>query len=864
MQETGRFATNMHNATALGLSRFRRNEGNMITMNSLDLNGTWKMRWSDGQRGKFEHADGSEVDTRPYIDAVVPGEIHLDLQRAGLIPDPNVGTGSLAARWVEESFWSYRREFDAPADALTARAWLSFAGLDLVAVIRLNGETIGSHNNSFTPSRIDVSGKLRKGRNVLTVHIEGGLFSVSDKQGEGFYHSPDQKLHKRHWLRKPQSEFSWDWAPRLVNVGITGAVALEWTDAPVRVESFVPLATLSDDLATGSLRARLFVEGLDGVATHGKLNVSVPELGLTAIADVSLLQGLHPVEVTLPVTNPELWWPVGQGDPKLYEVRAELTIKGQMISALSARVGFRNVRINQDIHPDQGRYFIIEVNGRPIFAKGANFVPADLIVPAIDRTRYEVLVDLALEANFNILRVWGGGLYEHDAFYRICDEKGVLVWQEFVYACGRYPMQDAEFYSNAKAEAVYQVRRLAEHASLIIWCGNNEMEWGAWEWGYDEKGEILPDYAFFHLTLPRILAEDDPTRYYQPSSPYSLDMNWPNANETGDQHPWSVGITGYDWHDYRKMTCRFPNEGGTLGSNSLPTTLACLPEGQRYVGSFAWQHHDNTIAELYLPGIMWDQVNHFIGKDVNAMTIEEFVYWAGLLQGEALREYADNFRRRMFDSASAIFWMYNDCWPTTRSWTIVDYYLRRTPAFCPVKRSFAPVSVVVVEDGDEIVAYGVNDHASKIKGELRYGVLALAGGYPIDRRVSVRLAGNASTELARFSTSEWLAIDGERVWSVAFAELLETGAATSLIARNRYFPHPFKAMTWPAANVSVRLEHGKAVFNSDAFAWGVCLDLDGERSLADNFFDVWPGVEYTIPWHFDIPPVVLHTGNLSQ
>jgi beta-mannosidase len=782
--------------------------------------------------------------------------------RAGLIGDPRNGLNHLSARWVEEQFWSYRKDFDAPGEIAGQRVWVNFECLYLGAEIVLNGEVVGTHNNAFRPCRIDVTGKVKPGANRLVVHLESGLYGVADKPLAGFENSPDQRLHKRHWLRAPQCQFAWDWSPRLLNVGISGPVTLEYTADPVRVDRLVPIATLDPSLTNGALLARLFVEGLTDVDTAATLNATLtpPNGGapLSVTSNVTVKPGMNPVEASITIDNPELWWPVGHGAQPLHDVSVTLTVNGTQIAERTARVGFRHVLVNQDPHPNGGRYFVVEVNGRKIFLKGGNFVPADIIFADIDRARYETLTDRALEANFNLLRVWGGGLYESDDFYELCDAKGILVWQEFIYACGRFPMQDETFFHNARLEAVHQVRRLASHPSLIIWCGNNEMEWGAWQWGYGERGQIMPDYAFFHLTLPRILADEDGSRYYQPSSPFSPDVKQPNASEQGDQHPWDAGIGSHDWWIYRGLKCRFPNEGGCLGPNSLPTTLECLPEGQREIGSFAWRQHDNSIAELKLPGVSADMGLHFAGVDFNTMTVEEFVYWGGLLQGEALREYIDNFRRREFDSAAAIFWMYNDTWPTTRSWTIVDYALRRTPAFCPVKRAFQPVSVVVVEEVDEIVVYGINDTQAAVTASLRYGVLSLTGERTVDLRKDVTLGANASTPLARFPLASWTATDPLRDGSVAFASL-ESGGA--LIARNRLFATLFRSMRWPEATVRVTVADGIATFTADVFAWGVCVDVDGETALADNFFDVWPGEAYSIPWPSQAPPKIVGCGN---
>lgn len=824
-------------------------------LKQLDLNGTWRARWTDGQRGRAEFANREEADEVRYIDARVPGEIHLDLWKQGLIKDPYIETNCLAARWVEECIWSYRRFFSVPREALKGRSWLHFEGLDLVAAIVLNGQEIGRHSNYFHPCRIEVTGKLKPGRNLLTVHLDSGLFYASEKPAEGWGMTDDAKLHKRNWLRKPQCQFSWDWAARFINVGITKPVRLEWTTDPVRIDMFIPVADLSADLQTATLRGRLFVEGLMGRSCRGKLTLEIPEAGQKTILDVDLKPGLNPVEASVDVAEPELWWPVGHGKQKLYTVRASLSVGGRKIGERTARVGFRHVRVNQDRHPEKGRYFTIEINGRKIFVKGGNFVPVDMIFPRADRKRYDDITDLALEANFNMLRVWGGGLYESGDFYDLCDKKGILVWQEFAFACAKYPVQDEIFYNSVKDEVRFNIRRLAPHPSLVAWCGNNEMELGNWSWKFD-RGVVYPDYALFHLTIPRLLAEEDPGRYYQPSSPYSPDGLFPNADEAGDQHPWSVGFRNTDFRDYRKMICRFPDEGGMLGPTSLPTMLACLPKDQRHVQSFAWQIHDNSmenIEELSFPDRM---ITQWLGKDIRKMTIEEFTYWGGLLQGEALREYCENFRRRMFDSSSAIFWMYNDCWPATRSWTIVDYYLRRTPSFTAVRRAMRPLHVIVAEEKNDIIVFGVNETAQVWNGEVRYGIFNLAGGRPLDRRLPVTLPPNASTPIASFKKREWKNTSA----SAAFAMLVK---GDTVAARNRLILPFFKDLKWAAPHLKVRVEKGKAVFTSDTFVWGVCLDLNGQKPMSDNFFDVYPGIPHAITWRGSRKPEVLFVGNIT-
>lgn len=819
----------------------------------IDLNGTWKVRWYDNQRGD-RHTRLFEPDAvldRAW-DAQVPGEIHEDLIRLGLIKEPTLGLECLSARWVEEMFWHYRRSFQSSSLLVGERAWLVFEGLALAAVIYLNGKEVGRHANYFYPCRLDVTDHLIDGENILVVTVESGLVHAADKQTKGLEHVPDAAPQKRPWLRIVQSSHGWDWSPRLLNVGIHGNVYLERTSA-LRIETLVVLAKLDSQLERGSVTARLIVEGF--IETKVTLTVSLPEKDLTQTIEFVVKPGTNRLEAVIDVERPELWWPIGHGAQPLYTVNAKLSWDGNEWVD-SRRIGFRHVRINQEPHPEQGHYFIVEINGKPIFCKGGNFVPADIIFNRINRERYVTLIDRAVESNCNFLRIWGGGLYESDEFYDLCNERGILVWQEFIFACNRYPGYDEAFYNDVRKEAIHHIRRLAHHPSLIIWCGNNEMEWGGLEWGW-EKGIVAPDYVLFHRLLPSLLREEDGTRYYQPSSPFSPDGAPPNADESGDQHPWNIGFADNDFRKYREMICRFPNEGGILGPNALQTVMACLPPGMDQPGSFAWELHDNSVSFWGGSKPYPDEMLEFwLGKSIDTMSVEDYVYWGGLLQGIGLSEYVKNFRRRMFDSSAAIFWMYNDTWPTTRSWTIVDYYLRRTPAFWPVKRAYAPVAVVVTRESDFVRIYGINE-GPEISMELRCGLFALDGGYPLNLTSVVNLPENASTIIAEFDAAQWDSLG--TTTHVAYA-LLKQGDIE--VARDTLFLPLFKEMKWPESQLRIRQIEGKAIFESDTFAWRVCLDLEGDTALPDNFFDVYPGIPTTLDWPANLAtPKVIRIGN---
>jgi beta-mannosidase len=292
-----------------------------------------------------------------------------------------------------------------------------------------------------------------------------------------------------------------------------------------------------------------------------------------------------------------------------------------------------------------------------------------------------------------------------------------------------------------------------------------------------------------------------------------------------------------------------------LGPTSLPTIRECLKGSDETILNFAWQAHDNSCITWTEPSVFDDWVAHLAGKHPREMSLEEFTYWAGLLQGEALREYVENFRRRMFDSGAAVFWMFNDCWPATRSWTTVDYDLRRTPGFHPVRRAMAPVHVVVAQEDERVTVFGVNDTPAPVEADLRFGVFELTGGTPIDRQERTVLPANASTRLASFALEQWR----DPSASAAFAILRREDGG--LVARNRLFLPDFREVRFPRAQVRVELREGQANFRSDAFAWGVCLDLAGEAPLADNFFDVYPGIPHVLPWPHAHPPRPIRHGS---
>jgi beta-mannosidase len=820
---------------------------------SMSLNGVWGLTYAEGDPLVHpRHFAAEKFTGRKLLEAAVPAPIHQVLLDQGIIDDPNLGMNSLKCRWVEEQVWIYRHTFTpsfaVPDVSGTGRAWLCFDKLELHATVWLNGQEVGTHANAHRPARFDVTDALKEGENLLVVQLTAGMHEMADKPGADYHCGLIDLLTKRPWQRRPQYQSGWDWNARLTNIGILDDVRLEYSTGP-RLDQVAVFAMASEDLSSATVHARARVEGLGEGSTEATLGAEIVETGQKSTMTAQVVPGGQQFELTLPIDKPELWWPVGHGEQKRYTVRVYLR-SGDDTQSVERRTGVRRVEIDQSPHPVEGRYFILKVNNRPIFCKGGNWVPPDLLYGGVPDERYRALVDHAVQANFNMLRIWGGGEFAPRAFAEACDEAGVLVWHDYLFACSKYPGDEPAFAKEVREEVTWATRELAHHPSLVVWCGNNEIEWGDWAWGYDDVGRTHPHYALFHHDIPMISHRENPSTAYWLSSPHSPDFQHPNDATVGDQHPWHVTLLNpgaTDFWKYRDCVDRFANEGGVFGASTPATLRQFLPAEEQHVNSLSWDHHDNSFAIVdSIPGELghaYATVEHWIGRNPLEMSLDDYAFCSVLTQAEGLSEYILNYRRRMYSSAAAVFWMYNDSWPVTNGWTIIDYYLRRKLSFHPVRRAFDPVTVVVAAEGDDVVVFGVNETLEAVSGELRYGFFTLKGEIPIDERSEVKLAPNASTELARLPRKQWESLDPRQ--SGAFAVLSQEDR---LIAQNRLFIERFKDLQFAEPQIEVVCKDGLAIFQSNVFVWAVCLDPDGESGVADDCFDLLPGVAYSIPW----------------
>ena len=801
-------------------------------MKYISLDGIWRLYGSSGERGAMGEWPSEPKFIKP-MEAVVPGTVQEAFE--GLTGDLTKGHNIYNARFIEEQKWLFVRSFTLSQDDIdNQRIRIVFSRLDLFAVIYINGQKIGTHNNFYTPCKLDITPFVKEGENKVAIVIESGMFWASEKPVSDTFGGSTEvmKMTRRIWQRKPQSAFEWDWSPRLSNVGVYSC-GIEITNG-VFAENPSVFATINEE-GDGEIEIRQFITAYEeGVPYH--VQVEIPETGdCTAQAGTSHT-GENTIIIKMKIEKPEKWYVRGHGPQRRYDINISVFSKGLQISSITKKVGFRTVVIDQSKHPEKGRYFILTVNGEKVFAKGGNLIPSDIIFTRLNKEVYETLLDRAEEANLNAMRVWGGGMYEQEEFYNLCDERGFIVWQDFVNACANYPGNDKEFYNNYLEEIKYNIRRLSVHPSLMIYAGNNEIDWqmqAVCSWGYQK----YPDAQLYYWLLPKTLLAEGETRYYQPSSPWSEDSTDANSPIIGDQHPWSIGFADRDYWKYRTFEDRFPNEGGILGPTSLPCIEQCLSEGMKELHSYDWAVHDNSIADRTSssPDLLLEEK---LGMTTAGMSVEDYVYYGGFLQGEGLSEYILNYRSRMYSSASAIFWMYNDCWPAVRSWTIVDYLKNRTPSFHPVRRSCEPVCVNITKDQNtnNLTYLGINELNRKVKARLEYGVMTPEGQYQSFHE-NVTLEPNTVTKLAE--------IQGFDETGVPYAILTTEDGKES---RRRYIDRPYHQLNLPKPEIEVvDNKDGTMTYKSTGLVLGVCVDLDGaDGGPSDNFFDLYPGKPYTI------------------
>ena len=872
----------------------------------MKLHNNWKVQGFEvGERRPLELA-AADLDDRFWINTSVPADIHSIYIQRKLIPDPYFGHQDQASRFIERKEWWYRKSFQhdpvqSAQQSKTSTALkheLIFEGLDTFATIYFNGLEIGKAENMHRTYRFDVTRLLKNGKNVIAIRFDPLHLHYENKMLFDW----SSYTKERPWIRKAAMNWGWDWGPRLVTVGIWKEVRLEQKHritiehlhvqtnqiqdqhAEIRVNVELTKArsysqyqcrTMLYD-AEGSIVAQHTVELEHSSSADAKRTVNVAHSMITqqtvnsnnsannqhtaSTNDTAVTQQTASVKgnvctVQLTVAQPQLWWTHDLGKPYLYTLHVELidSANDVCVAKKSQRVGIRTIKLQ--LENEQGQpHFQFVLNGVKLFAKGANWIPADHMIATISDQRYIEHIKLAVASNMNMLRVWAGGIYEKDIFYEQCDEQGLLVWQDFAFANTLFPDFNQPFEHNVKAEIIDNVKRLRSYTSLALWCGNNEIDW-LYDMKSSEGSITSPFYgeAIYHEWIPELLEELDPDRPYWPSSPFG--GNDANDPDVGDRHNWQVwhgsvyprrsgdiplldySVEGVSFKHYKQDFTLFSSEFGMHASANRFTLQSYIPEGEFYWNSdeMAYRNKDTN----HLKGILLME-----GYTGIPQSIEQYMNFSMLTQAEGLKYGIEHYRRHMHRTSGALIWQFNDSWPGT-SWSLVDYLLLPKASYYYARRFFAPVLLTMEHEPHEPMKfYVVNDTLERYSGKVTVTLASFTGEQIASESYDVVVEPGCCTTIGMIEEALYLT-----TWKAS--DVVVVMSSNDLpVSNNYYYLRDHKELALPSAELEWSIDHEQqsvTVKANHALARMVKLEIMNQAvSFEDNYFDLLAGEQRVI------------------
>jgi len=796
-----------------------------------------------------------QVATTEWMPATVPGTVHTDLMAAGKIEDPYYRLNERSVQWIDKVDWEYKTTFNVSGEELSRQNLrLVFEGLDTWAVVYVNDVQVLAADNMFVTWTVDVRKHLRQGQNELRIYFTSPVLKGVQKQAVFGFPLPasnDQsevggmgKNQVSIFTRKAGYHFGWDWGPRLVTSGIWRPVYLEsWNEARIKDIQFIQHSINSK---TAALTAELELETPVAGDYTLKLLVDGKQLTTTVIKSTA---GLGKHGISFNIQEPKLWWPNGLGEQPLYTITAELSASGKVIGVKSATIGLRTIKLVRK--PDakgSGESFFFEVNGRPVFAKGANYIPNDVFLTRVKPETYEFIVKSAADANMNMLRVWGGGVYESNLFYDLCDKYGIMVWQDFMFACSMYPGDD-DFLKSIRQEAEDNVKRLRNHACIALWCGNNEIEiawaqgredrgWG-WKQVYDpaQRDIIWKAYdTIFHHILPEVVAANTDKQPYWHSSP-SAGMGKLANDDTnsGDMHYWGVWHGQHPFSDFRKYKARFMSE---YGFQSFPEFNSV----KKYTLPSDWNIESEVMASHQRSGIGNLRIKQYMEQDYQIPEdFEQLLYVGQLLQADAIKMALKTHRSDMPYCMGSLYWQINDCWPVA-SWSGIDYYGKWKALHYSAKEACKNQIINVVIENGKLLIYGVSDLPQKTAAVIRLNLMDFTGFSLWSRPVKVSLPANSSAVVYSLDLKDL---------PLSYREK-EVVLTASLAIGNReidqefvYFAKP-KDLKLSDPGIKTRISPKGEELVIEITTKNLCKNLmlisdNTEVQFSDNFFDMQPG-----------------------
>lgn len=778
--------------------------------------------------------------------ATVPGNVFSDLLHHNMIKDPFVSTNELNVQWVSKKDWQYQTTFELDSKTLDkSNIELTFEGLDTYTYIYLNDTLIGSTNNAFRTWKYDIK-ELAKKQNTLKLH-----FFPTKKQEIAESYKIDYELPEspRVFTRKAQFQYGWDWGPIINTAGIWKPIKVtSWNNMKLD-DVYFKQEKLTDSLASLTVEYTISSdEAVEEATFEIKFDKTIHKIKAPA------KKGTHTYTTNLEIKNPKRWWTHNLGEPYLYEF--DITLKEGKDTKAQRKIkkGLRTIELitTKDA---KGKTFHFELNGVPVFMKGANYIPQHSMQNKVTDAHYKKLLNDVVDANMNMLRVWGGGIYENDIFYDLCDEKGILIWQDFMFACAMYP-GDQPFLENVQQEAIDQVTRLRNHASIALWCGNNENNEGWKRWGWQagkteaQKKEIWDNYlAIFDSILPKTVEKLNPEISYWESSP-SYGRGNPKYEFEGDAHDWWVWHDAYPFEHFEEKVPRFMSE---FGFQSFPSY-----EAIRYFSeqdSIDLNHDSYITHQKHARG--FQLIRKYMERDYKVPENgDDYVYVSQLLQAKGMTMGMEAQRRAMPYCMGSLYWQLNDCWPVV-SWSSIDFMGNWKALHYKAKKSFQDVLISSIVENDTIKTYIVSDKLEPLQGDFFLDFVDFNGKNIHNVQQQLTIAPNTSQLVAQTPLYHIKADVNDYMMKSTFASTqLSTSTSTSdsnsisTKASSLFYLAKPKDLQLPQQDVSTNItktDHGFTIeVSANTLQKDVFLHTKAKGHFSDNFFDVLPNETVTI------------------
>jgi len=792
-------------------------------MNKIDLGGKWKFR---------------RAGTDQWMNAKVPGCVHTDLMKNGLIPDPFLRDNEKNMQWISDIGWEYEKSFMI-SDTLFRSPHIELVskGLDTYANVYLNDSLIIVSDNMFRDWYADIRPLLKIGINHMRIQ-----FPSVTAENKARYSRLKHKLpgDEKVVCRKAAYQFGWDWGPTLITSGIWRPIYIRCWDHM----NVLGVQYIQKDLSDSIANLTAVFTFLSSVSDTAFIQLSVKDKML-ATKKVPVQSGVNVARIDFQIRNPKRWWPNGLGDSYLYPIQHKVYFTGKLAAEGIQKVGLRTIEIYED-QDTAGNSFFFLVNDIPVFMKGANYIPQDNFPSRVTDSSYKALITSVKAANMNMLRVWGGGIYENDIFYDLCDENGILVWQDLMFACALYP-DNKDFIRNVQAEAIQNVVRLRNHPCIALWCGNNEIDegWKNWGWqkqyGYtpQDSAEVWNNYrGIFGGTLLTVISKFDSLRPYILSSP-RIGWGRPESTKRGDMHYWGVWWGKEPFSAYKEKTGRFMSEYGVQGFPPLESIQKFTLPADRQLGSPVMKAHQKH-------PVGYETIDEYLLRDYKRpKDFESYVYVSQLLQAEGIKTAIEAHRRAKPYCMGTLYWQLNDCWPVV-SWSSRDYYGQEKALHYFVKNEYTSMLVSPVVKNGILQVFIISDSFQDCQPTLHLSLSDFGGRIFLDTTLTTYVPQNSSSSYVEFPVDKL--VQGKDTKQLVFTAQLTSGK--KILSQNNFYFDPVKDLLLEKPLITKTVKKSPEGYlitlSTNQLAKNVYLTSGQKGFFSENFFDLLPGETRTV------------------